>query len=171
MSGGNIRLVCNFQETCIKNYLHNYPNTPHICSDIRNLTGNKIHTKTGMKPRELDILDGSPPCPLFSMSGLKQKGWNKTKTVYGKLQANIEDLTFDFINIAKIIQPKVIVCENVKGLTMAPVKRHFEKMLNGFQGNGYQTIYKVFNSFDYGVPQKRERVFIISIRDDVLEKL
>ena len=171
MSGGDIRLVSDFQETCIKNYLHNYPNTPYICSDIRNLTGNKILASIEMKPRELDILDGSPPCPPFSMSGLKQKGWNKTKTVYGKLQTNIEDLTFDFINIAKIIQPKVIVCENVKGLTMAPVKRHFEKMLNGFQGNGYQTIYKVFNSVDYGVPQKRERVFIISIRDDVLEKL
>ena len=171
MSGGDIRLVSDFQETCIKNYLHNYPNTPYICSDIRNLTGNKILASIEMKPRELDILDGSPPCPPFSMSGLKQKGWNKTKTVYGKPQTNIEDLTFDFINIAKIIQPKVIVCENVKGLTMAPVKRHFEKMLNGFQGNGYQTIYKVFNSVDYGVPQKRERVFIISIRDDVLEKL
>jgi DNA (cytosine-5)-methyltransferase 1 len=171
MSGGDIRLVSDLQEVCIKNYLQNYPNTPHICSDIRDLTGKQILKKIVMKPRELDILDGSPPCLPFSMSGQKQKGWNKTKIIYGKLQTNVEDLTFDFIDIAKTIQPKVIVCENVKGLTMAPVKRHLEKMINGFQGIGYQTIYKVFNSVDYGVPQKRERVFVISIRDDVLEKL
>ena len=65
---------------------------------------------------ELDIFDGSPPCPPFSMSGSKRKGWNKTKRVYGKVQTNIEDLTFDLINLAKDVQSKVIVCENVKGL-------------------------------------------------------
>ncbi len=171
MSGGDIRLAIDFQETCIENYLNNYPNTPHICSDIRSLTGKQILKKIGMKPRELDILDGSPPCPPFSMSGNKKKGWNQTKQVYGKLQTNIEDLTFDFIDIAKTIQPKVIVCENVKGLTMSPVKSHFNKMLNGFQRIGYQTTFKVLNSVNYGVPQKRERVFIVSIRNDVLEKL
>jgi DNA (cytosine-5)-methyltransferase 1 len=171
MSGGDIRFVNDFQEICIQNYLHNYPDTPNICSDIRNLSGKQILKKIGMKPRELDILDGSPPCPPFSMSGNKKKGWNKTKLVYGKLQKNIEDLTFDFIKLAKTIQPKVIVCENVKGLTMTPVRSHFQKMISEFQGIGYQTEYKVLNSVDYGVAQKRERVFIVSIRNDILEGL
>lgn len=171
MSGGDIRFVNDFQEICIQNYLHNYPDTPHICSDIRNLTGKQILKKIGMKPRELDVLDGSPPCPPFSMSGSKKKGWNKTKKVYGKLQSNIEDLTFDFIRLAKTIQPKVIICENVKGLTMTPVQSHFQKMISEFQGIGYQTEFKVLNSVDYGVPQKRERVFIVSVRNDILEEL
>jgi DNA (cytosine-5)-methyltransferase 1 len=171
MAGGNALLITDFQDVCIKNYLHNYPKTPHICEDIRNITGKQILKKIGLKPKELDILDGSPPCPPFSMSGSKQKGWNKTKKVYGKLQTNIEDLTFDFIKLAETIQPKVIVCENVKGLTMQPVEKHFEKMIRSFQEIGYQTIYKVLNAVDYGVPQKRERVFIVSIRNDILQKL
>lgn len=171
MAGGDVRLITDFQEHCIKNYLTNYPNTANLCGDIRNITGKQILKETGLKPRELDILDGSPPCPPFSMSGTKQKGWNKTKKVYGKFQTNIEDLTFDFINLAETIQPKVIVCENVKGLTMKSIKSHMDKMINGFQSIGYQTIYKVLNASNYGVPQKRERVFIVSVRDDVLEQL
>jgi DNA (cytosine-5)-methyltransferase 1 len=171
MSGGDVRLISDFQEICIKNYLHNYPKTINICEDIRNLTGKQILKETGLKKKELDILDGSPPCPPFSMSGSKEKGWNKTKKVYGKLQTNIEDLTFDFISLAETIQPKVIICENVKGLTMKPIQKHFEKMISSFQDIGYQTIYKVMNSVDYGVAQKRERVFIVSIRNDVLKKL
>jgi DNA (cytosine-5)-methyltransferase 1 len=170
-AGGDIRLVNDFQEFCIRSYLNNYPDTPNICADIRSLTGKQILKKIGMKPRELDVLDGSPPCPPFSMSGRKTTGWNKTKKVYGKYQSNIEDLTFDFIDIAETIQPKVIVCENVKGLTMSPVKSHFDKMLRGFERIGYQTTFKILNSVNYGVPQKRERVFIVSIRNDVLEDL
>ena len=48
---------------------------------------------TGLKVGELDILDGSPPCPPFSMSGTKKKGWNKEKTAYGMKQKNIEHLS------------------------------------------------------------------------------
>ena len=54
---------------------------------------------TGIKEGELDILDASPPCPPFSMSGTKQKGWGKEKTAYGMKQKNIEDLTWEQIRI------------------------------------------------------------------------
>jgi DNA (cytosine-5)-methyltransferase 1 len=54
---------------------------------------------------------------------------------------------------------------------MKPMEKHFRKMITSFQKLGYQTTYKTLNSVNYGVPQKRERVFIVSIRDDVLKKL
>ena len=54
---------------------------------------------TGIQEGELDILDASPPCPPFSMSGTKQKGWGKEKTAYGMKQKNIEDLTWEVIRI------------------------------------------------------------------------
>ena len=73
------------------------PNTPHICGDIKDVTGQQIMEMTGLKKGELDILDGSPPCPPFSMSGTKQKGWGKEKTAYGMKQKNIEDLTWEQI--------------------------------------------------------------------------
>ncbi len=171
MSGGDIRLVLDCQEIAIKSYLNNYPSTETICDDIRNVTGKQILKRIGMKPKQLDILDGSPPCPPFSMAGSKREGWGQEKTVYGKKQKNIEDLTFDFINIANEIQPKVIVCENVKGLTMTYARDHLDKMVDGFRQCGYQTVFKVLNAVDYDVPQKRERVFIVSVRNDILEKL
>jgi DNA (cytosine-5)-methyltransferase 1 len=71
--------------------------------------------------------------------------------------------------LCKDIQPKVIVCENVKGLTMSYAIDHLNKMVKDFESIGYTTTYKVMSGVNYGVPQKRERVFIVSIRNDVLE--
>jgi DNA (cytosine-5)-methyltransferase 1 len=126
---------------------------------------------TGLKVGELDILDGSPPCPPFSMSGTKKKGWNKEKMAYGMKQKNIEDLTWEMIRIAGEMKPRVIICENVKGLTMDYAKQHLDRMVTDFEKEGYTTTYKVLNGIHFGVPQKRQRVFIISVRNDVLEDI
>ena len=126
---------------------------------------------TGLEVGELDILDGSPPCPPFSMSGTKQKGWNKEKVAYGKKQQNIEDLTWEMIRITGEMKPKVVVCENVKGLTMDYAKQHLDRMVKDFEAEGYTTTYKVMNGIHFGVPQKRQRVFIVSVRNDVLDDI
>jgi DNA (cytosine-5)-methyltransferase 1 len=103
------------------------------------------------------------------MSGSKRKGWNKEKVAYGMKQKNIEDLTWEVIRIAKETMPKVIVCENVKGLTMEYAADHFQKMIKDTEALGYTTTYKVLRGHDYGVPQKRERIFMVSVRDDVVK--
>ena len=129
------------------------------------------HINNVFKEGELDILDGSPPCPPFSMSGTKQEGWGKEKTAYGMKQKNIEDLTWEMIRIAKETMPKVIVCENVKGLTMEYAADYFQRMIRDTEALGYTTVYKVLRGQDYGVPQKRERVFMVSVRDDVMKEV
>ena len=171
LAGGECLFVNEFQQVAVDTYLANWPDTPHICGDIKKVTGKQIMEMTGLKVGELDILDGSPPCPPFSMSGTKQKGWNKTKTAYGMKQENIEDLTWEQIRIAGELKPKVIICENVKGLTMEYAKGHLDKMIEDFEALGYSTTYKVLNGIHYGVPQKRQRVFIVSVRNDVLEDI
>ena len=171
LAGGDCRFVNEFQQVAVDTYLENWPETPHICGDIKNVTGKKIMEMTGLKVGELDILDGSPPCPPFSMSGTKQKGWNKEKMAYGMKQQNIEDLTWEMIRIADEMKPRVIICENVKGLTMDYAKQHLDRMCTDFEAIGYTTTYKVLNGIHFGVPQKRQRVFIISVRNDVLEDI
>ena len=171
LAGGDCRFVNEFQQVAVDTYLENWPGTPHICGDIKNVTGEKIMEMTGLKVGELDILDGSPPCPPFSMSGTKQKGWNKEKMAYGMKQQNIEDLTWEMIRIADEMKPRVIICENVKGLTMDYAKQHLDRMCTDFEAIGYTTTYKVLNGIHFGVPQKRQRVFIISVRNDVLEDI
>jgi len=171
LAGGDARFVNEFQQVAVNTYLENWPGTPHICGDIKNVTGQQIMEMTGLKVGELDILDGSPPCPPFSMSGTKKKGWNKEKMAYGMKQKNIEDLTWEMIRIAGEMMPKVIICENVKGLTMEYAKQHLDRMVTDFEGLGYTTTYKVLNGIHFGVPQKRQRVFIVSVRNDVLDDI
>ena len=171
LAGGDCRFVNEFQQVAVDTYLANWPETPHICDDIKNITGKQIMDMTGLEVGELDILDGSPPCPPFSMSGTKQKGWNKEKVAYGMKQQNIEDLTWEMIRITGEMKPKVVVCENVKGLTMDYAKQHLDRMVKDFEAEGYTTTYKVMNGIHFGVPQKRQRVFIVSVRNDVLDKI
>ena len=171
LAGGDCKFVNEFQQVAVDTYLENWPNTPHICGDIKSVTGKQIMEMTGIKKYELDIMDGSPPCPPFSMSGTKKEGWNKEKTAYGMKQKNIEDLTWEMIRIAGEMMPKVIICENVKGLTMDYAKDHLNRMVEDFEKLGYATVYKVLNGIHFGVPQKRERVFIVSVRNDVLDDI
>ena len=171
LAGGDCRFVNEFQQVAVDTYLANWPGTPHICGDIKNVTGQQIMEMAGLKVGELDILDGSPPCPPFSMSGTKQKGWNQEKVAYGMKQQNIEDLTWEMIRITGEMKPKVVVCENVKGLTMDYAKQHLDRMVKDFEAEGYTTTYKVMNGIHFGVPQKRQRVFIVSVRNDVLDDI
>ena len=171
LAGGDARFVNEFQQVAVDTYLANWPGTPHICGDIKDVTGAQIMEMTGIKKYELDILDGSPPCPPFSMSGTKKAGWGKEKMAYGMKQKNIEDLTWEMIRIAGEMMPKVIICENVKGLTMEYAKQHLDRMVTDFEALGYATTFKVLNGIHFGVPQKRQRVFIVSVRNDVLEDI
>ena len=171
LAGGDCKFVNEFQQVAVDTYLANWPNTPHICDDIKNISGKQIMEMTGIQEGELDILDASPPCPPFSMSGTKQKGWGKEKTAYGMKQKNIEDLTWEVIRITGEMKPKVVICENVKGLTMEYASEHLQRMVNDFEAQGYTTVWKVLKGQEQGVPQKRERVFIVSVRNDVLDDI
>ena len=169
LAGGDILCVNEFQQIHADTYSANFPNTSVIVDDIRKLSGEQIREKIG--DVEIDILDGSPPCPPFSMSGTKQKGWGKEKVAYGAKMKNIEDLTFDQIRLVGELKPKVVVCENVKGLTMDYAREYLQMMINGFEEKGYVTDFQVMNAWQYGVPQKRQRVFIVSVREDVADKV
>lgn len=169
LAGGDMICVNEFQQVHADTYSANFPNTPVIVDDIRNVTGERIRKIVG--DVDIDILDGSPPCPPFSMSGTKQEGWGKEKMAYGWKQKNIEDLTFDQIRLVGELKPKVVVCENVKGLTMEYAREYLNRMVSEFEEQGYYTDFQVMNGWQFGVPQKRERVFIVSIRKDVADTL
>ena len=169
LAGGDVICVNEFQQIHADAYSANFPDTPVIVDDIRKLSGEQIREKIG--DVEIDILDGSPPCPPFSMSGTKQKGWGKEKIAYGWKQKNIEDLTFDQIRLVGELKPKVAICENVKGLTMDYAREYLQMMISGFEEKGYTTDFQVLNAWEYGVPQKRQRVFIVSVRNDIATKV
>jgi DNA (cytosine-5)-methyltransferase 1 len=116
----------------------------------------------------LDILDGSPPCSSFSMAGNREKDWGKTKVFReGQAEQRLDDLFFDYIALAKKLQPKVVIAENVKGLIQGNAKVYVHKIKKEFEEAGYKVQLFLLNAASMGVPQKRERVFFICQRNDL----
>ena len=141
---------------------NNHPKYNYV-EDIR------IFEKRNNLPKELyclDILDGSPPCNCFSMSGNRQEDWGAEKTKDGITQ-RWDDLFFVFIALAKKLQPKVVVAENVKGLMLGESIKYVRDIYKAFDKSGYYCQHYLLNSSNMGVPQRRERVFFICLRKDL----
>ena len=180
LAGAKILAVNEFVEEAQNTYRENYPDTVIVPGDIKKLTGTYLMEQAGVKVGELDILDGSPPCSAFSMAGSISHGggnthadaFNKTKQ-YSDIKGveNVEDLFFEFLRVAKDIKPKVIIGENVEGLTMGEAKEYFHKIQNTFEDIGYLIVANVLDSSYFGVPQSRKRCFFIGVREDVAEKV
>jgi DNA (cytosine-5)-methyltransferase 1 len=122
-------------------------------------------------PKELynlDLLDGSPPCSSFSMAGNREKDWGKKKVFKeGQAEQVLDDLFFEYIALAKKLQPKIVLAENVKGLIQGNAKLYVKKIFKAFDEAGYNVQLFLLNAASMGVPQKRERVFFICQRKDL----
>ncbi|MGM0214948.1 DNA cytosine methyltransferase [Enterococcus sp. AZ109] len=117
---------------------------------------------------DLDVLDGSPPCSTFSVSGKREEKWGgEFKFREGQTKQRLDDLFFDFIRTAEILQPKVIVAENVVGLILGNARGYVSKIIESLDRAGYVTQLFRLNAATMGVPQKRERVFFICHRKDL----
>lgn len=174
LAGGKVLCVNEFVEEAIKTYTHNFPDTKVIPGDIKQLSGFDLMQAVGVKQGELDILDGSPPCSAFSLAGKRHKNWNKTKLYSdGKKVDNIEDLFLEYIRIATDIQPKVIIAENVRGLTIGKAAAKLNEFIREFENipPGYVVTYEVLSACDFGVPQERPRTFFVCVRQDVADKV
>ena len=125
-------------------------------------------------PKELynlDILDGSPPCSSFSMAGNREKDWGKEKKFReGQAKQVLDNLFFDFIDLAQELQPKVVVAENVKGLLQGNARKYVYKIYKAFDEAGYYCQHFLLNAAKMGVPQRRERVFFVCLRKDLAKQ-
>jgi DNA (cytosine-5)-methyltransferase 1 len=117
---------------------------------------------------DLDILDGSPPCSTFSMSGNREADWGKDKQFReGQAKQRLDDLFFEFIALADKLRPKIVVAENVKGMLIGNAKGYVKEIVRKFGKIGYDCQVFLLNAASMGVPQKRERVFFLARRRDL----
>lgn len=146
-------------------YVNNHhPKHNYLC-DIRELV------KMDLPPElfNLDILDGSPPCSTFSIAGSREEAWGKMKKFReGQAEQVLDTLFFDFIELAKRLQPKVVVAENVKGLVLGNAKDYVRRIYQGFEDSGYYCQHYLLDSQNMGVPQRRQRVFFVCLRKDLV---
>jgi len=117
---------------------------------------------------ELDILDGSPLCSSFSMAGNREKDWGTEKVFReGQAEQILDTLFFDFIDLAKKLQPKVVIAENVKGLLLGSAKSYVRRIYKELDEAGYYVQHFLLDASNMGLPQRRERVFFICLRKDL----
>ena len=121
---------------------------------------------------QVDVLDGSPPCSLFSTVGVREEGWQKEKMFReGQAKQILDDLFFDFIDLAEKMQPKIVIAENVKGMLLGNAKWYTREVVRRFTKLGYSCQVFLLNGATMGVPQRRERVFFIAHRTDITLRL
>lgn len=108
----------------------------------------------------VDFITYGFPCQDISLAG-KQKGFEQN----GELTRS--GLFFEALRIIEDLQPKVAICENVKNLTSKKFSKEFGIVLQSLEEAGYNNYWQVLNAKDYGIPQNRERVFIVSVRKDI----
>lgn len=134
--------------------------------DIRNVTATEILTAINMKPGELDLFDGSPPCASFSTAGKREAGWGKVKKYSDKAQRT-DDLFFEYVRLLRDLQPKTFVAENVSGLVKGTAKGYFIEIMKALKACGYRVKCKVLDAQWLGVPQMRQRTIFVGVRDDL----
>ena len=145
-------------------YVKNHHPKHNFNTDIRNW----INWGLPDELYNLDILDGSPPCSVFSMAGKREKGWGIEKTFReGQKKQRLDDLFFFFFYLEKRLNPKVIVAENVIGLIFKKARGYVNEILKRFDKAGYDVQIFLLNSARMGVPQRRERTFFIARRKDL----
>lgn len=117
---------------------------------------------------DLDILDGSPPCSVFSIAGKREDDWGREKQFReGQKKQTLDDLFFKYIKLLNKLKPKTFVAENVKGLISGKAKGYVAEIIKEIDRAGYDLQIFCLNAAVMGVPQRRERVFFIGHKKEL----
>lgn len=132
----------------------NFPFWRVLCRDITKITGQEIRENSDIKNQEIAVVFGGPPCQGFSMMGKRL------------LDDPRNSLVFHFIRLIDELNPQYFVMENVKGMTQGQHRKFLEEIIQEFQNIGYQIVenYQVLNAANFGIPQHRERLFMLGCR-------
>jgi DNA (cytosine-5)-methyltransferase 1 len=168
MAGFRVVWANEFVPIATESYRANMaPDTILDSRDIRDVSVEDIFHTTGLARGELDLFDGSPPCQAFSTAGKRQRGWGEEKAYdHGAKQRN-EDLFFEYVRLLDGLQPKVFVAENVHGLVKGVAKGYFLDILERLKACGYVVEARVLDAQWLGVPQQRNRLIFVGVRNDL----
>lgn len=158
----NILFANEYDAQAAKAFHENFPNIPLIHDDIANVTPESI-AKLNINIEKIDLVIGGPPCQSYSTVGKRQ--YDERAKMYR-----------EYIRLLGILKPKIFIFENVTGLLSMkndnnePVLNDIKNMFADIYGNGllsYEIKQEVLNAKNYGVPQSRDRVFLVGIRSDL----
>ena len=144
-AGFDVEACVEFKRDAVETYARHHPEAIHYNSDIREIDFSKYRGR-------IDFVAGGPPCQPFSIGGLR------------KTSNDSRDMLPEYLRCLSQIKPAAFLMENVPGLAQKRARPYFDSVLARMSGMGYKLNWAVLNSADYGVPQKRRRLFILGSR-------
>jgi DNA (cytosine-5)-methyltransferase 1 len=155
MAGFHELLAVEWDQNAVDTFRLNFPDVPVYHGDIAKLTGAECMRLAGIEKGALDVLDGSPPCQGFSTAGKR------------KFDDPRNSLFKEYARLLNELQPKVFVMENVTGMVKGCMKQAYLTIIKTLRDCGYKAKGEVMNAMYFNVPQSRERVIIIGVREDL----
>ena len=155
MAGFRELLAVEWDDNAVETFKLNFPDVPVYHGDIATISVEQVLEMTGLKAGELDIFDGSPPCQGFSTAGKRQ------------IDDPRNQLFKEFARLLRGLQPKVFVMENVSGMVKGKMKFLFVEILKELKECGYDVSAKLLNAMYFGVPQSRQRIIFVGVRNDL----
>jgi DNA (cytosine-5)-methyltransferase 1 len=154
-AGFSILAGSDIEPNYICTFKHNFPEAQAITDDLSTLAPEILMERLGIKPGELDLLSGGPPCQGFSKNVPRKNRF---------LDLPNNQLVRTFIEYVEALQPKLVLMENVAEMKNGFGQAYTQEILSRLSSDGYTVSYQVLNAADYGVPQRRRRAFFLAHR-------
>jgi DNA (cytosine-5)-methyltransferase 1 len=148
-------LAVEWDDHAASTFRANFPDVPLFHGDIAKLSAIEVLSRTGLRPGELDVFDGSPPCQGFSTSGKRE------------LTDTRNQLFREYVRLLTELRPKAFVMENVSGMVKGKMRVLFAEILSTLKEAGYRVKVRLLNAAFFGVPQSRERMIFVGVREDL----
>jgi DNA (cytosine-5)-methyltransferase 1 len=155
MAGYRELLAVEWDNNAVATFKANFSDVPVYHGDIAQLSVDKCLSLAGIQTGELDVFDGSPPCQGFSTAGKRV------------LDDPRNSLFREYVRLLRGLQPKVFVMENVSGMVKGKMKLVFTEIMRELKASGYRVSARLMNAMYFHVPQSRERMIFIGVRDDL----
>ncbi len=155
MAGYRELLAVEWDNNAVETFKLNFPDVPVYHGDIAELSVEQCLEMAGIQPGELDVFDGSPPCQGFSTAGKRIMDDPRNQ------------LFREYVRLLRGLKPKVFVMENVSGMVKGKMKLIFADILHELKASGYLVSARLLNAMYFHVPQSRQRMIFIGVRDDL----
>lgn len=167
MAGYRVMAAVEFIPAAAASYRANAADyTTVIERDVREVTAEELLEAAGVGVGELDLFDGSPPCEGYSTAGPREKSWG-CEIAYSGTRQQVDNLFPEFGRLVDGIRPKVFVAENVTGLAKGRAIGRFKQVVADLRALGYRVQVAKIDSKWLGVPQSRERLIFVGVREDL----
>ena len=159
-------------EILYKNIGEHNPDVAYLWGDdIRAMSGIQMLKFMNIKPGEIDCIEGGPPCASFSMAGKREKGWGSQSKYSEERIQSTRNLFDEYIRVVGEIQPKMFIAENVPSLASGEEPRKYATdIIRSLSEQGYRCEARTLVASDYECVQRRERLFIQGVRNDLVHK-